>query len=89
MPVPHRALLEMHLRSNHIPAIPVAFADAAAAAIEAIEADEPERLIHYGDGLTANGQAADRACDIADAMHLWSMVEETAWNLPDDEEGLG
>jgi hypothetical protein len=89
MPVPHRAVLEMHLRSNHIPPIPVAFADAAAAAIEAIEADEPDRLIHYGKGLAANGRAADRACDIADAMHLWSMIEETEWTLPDDEDGLG
>lgn len=89
MPVPHRDVLEMHLRSNHVPSIPAAFADAAAAAIEAIEAGEPDRLIHYGEGLTANRRAADTASDIADAMHLWSMIEETGWDPADDEEGLG
>jgi len=78
MPVPERAILEMHLRSNHIPAIPVAFGDAAAAAIEAIEANEPERLISYGEGLSANGRSSDSASDIAEAMHLWSMIADPA-----------
>jgi hypothetical protein len=80
MPVPDRPLLELHLRSNHIPPIPTAFADAAAAAIAAIEEGNPERLISYGEGRTANGRPADTAADIAEAMHLASMIEEP---LPD------
>jgi hypothetical protein len=86
MPNPGRILIEEHLRTNHIPPIPAAFADAAIAAIEAIEAGDDGRLIDYGAGLTANGRAADTASDIADAMHLWDMID---WVDRDLELGGG
>jgi hypothetical protein len=76
MPVIARELMVEHLRHNHLPSIPAPFADAANAAIEAIEAGDPELLISYGEGLTANGRRADRATDIADAMHLWDLIED-------------
>lgn len=71
---PTQMMIEEHLRTNHIPPIPAAFAPAAIAAIEALEAGDDERLIDYGAGLTANGRSADSAANIADAMHLWDMV---------------
>jgi hypothetical protein len=76
MPTLAREIMADHLRHNHVPPIPAAFADAANAAIEALEAGEPDLLITYGDGLAANGRSADRAADIADAMHLWDLVED-------------
>lgn len=79
-----RALIEEHLRTNHLPPVPAAFADAAIAAIEAVEAGDGDRLISYGEGLTASGRPADRAADICDAMHLWDLVEPV-----DDEAELG
>lgn len=88
MPAIARELMVEHLRHNHLPAIPAAFADAANAAIEACDAGEPERRIPYGEGLTANGRSDDSAADICDAMHLWDLVidPETAALL--DEMGV-
>ena len=76
MPVPNRAILEEHLRTNHLPSIPAAFADAAIAAIEAVEDGDPERMIDYGAGLSVNGRRADTAASICDEMHLWELVDE-------------
>lgn len=86
MPTLAREIMADHLRHNHVPPIPAAFADAANAAIEALEAGEPDLLITYGDGLTANGRLTDRAADIADAMHLWDLVDDgEAFDLVDLE----
>lgn len=81
MPALAREIMADHLRHNHVPPIPAAFADAANAAIEALEAGEPDLLITYGEGLAANGRPADRAADIADAMHLWDLVDD-----PDEDD---
>ena len=86
MPTLARAIMVEHLRTNHVPPIPAAFADAANAAIEALEAGDPDQVIVYGEGLSVDGRSADRADAIADTMHLWDLVDDGDAFDPEAEE---
>lgn len=66
---PRHTLLLHHLRYNHFPPLPASLVPACEAAINALEARDPDALIDV------NGNEVS-AATVADACHLWDFVEQ-------------
>lgn len=69
--------LTWHLQHNHYPPVPMDMVPVCVAAIEAIEDDEPERLIDLPDGITYRGLTLAPAYAIAEQHHLDAFITAT------------
>lgn len=81
-----RAAIHWHLRSNHFPPVPLPMVPVAVAAVEAVNEDEPERLISLPAGVAhRDGRTAVEAYTIVDSLRL----EAFAMNVDYDDEFEG
>ena len=69
--------LKWHLRSNHFPPHPVEMVAVAAAAIDAANDDDFDRLIDLFDGVTwRDGRSSVEAWRLIDSLHLEGFIEQ-------------
>lgn len=59
-----------HFQSNHFPPLPIACIPVAVKAIEAINEDDPGRLLELPGGITWKGQTSAPASACAESWHL-------------------
>lgn len=72
--------LEYHLQYNHFPSVPVAMVNPCVEAIEAINEEEPDRMVDLPEGVLWRGMDEAPAWAIAEAHHL------DAWLYNDEDD---
>lgn len=68
--------LEWHLTGNHYPPVPRSMIEPCIAAINAVNEEEPDRLIDLPEGVSWKGQTKTPAYAVVQGHHLEAWLEE-------------
>lgn len=68
--------LEWHLTGNHYPPVPRSMIEPCIAAINAVNEEEPDRLIDLPEGVSWKGQTKAPAYAVVQEHHLEAWLEE-------------
>lgn len=86
------AMMCHHLQWNHFPPVPVSMVPVCLAVVDYYAGAGPDGLVEddgqrfdLPDGITFRGEGSAPAYEIAEAHHLWELID---WEMADDLEGV-